>query len=163
MATKNQAKFVEIGKLIKSPLSKLNGKQLDVVKAHRAAAKAWNKFVDTGKNRTIGIIQHGFPQPPKEEFKASNLALIALRKAIEYYHSHEKLEKAYSEVKEVASAHWHPVVREMWHHHFERRAHDADIEIHGKLAERIAQELQEDVNATLHAVHIADNPREKPN
>ncbi len=122
-------------------------------------------FLEINSPRIIGIMQPGFPKFSAEEFKASNRAMDALRVAIEYYHEHGKLRQALTEVREVARDHWHPVIDEMWGHHFERRADDAGI----KLGKNIRSLTQGDEGLFKRAfedwalAQKARDKKEKPN
>ncbi len=160
---KKQSEFLKMPELIDRSFSKLNAKQSDVLKAHQAAARAWDDFLETGKKRSIGIMQRKFSNHSVAEFRANTLALVALKKAITYYNLHGKLESAYDELREVAREHWHPAVHEMWHLHFQKCADAAKIEISGALEARISKATERDLNLTLAALHHAKYSKERRN
>ncbi len=160
---KKQRTFIKMSELIGSPLSKLNAKQSDVLKAHQVAARAWDDFLETDKKRSIGIMQRKFSNRSVAEFRANALALIALKKAISYYNLHGRLESAYDEIKEVAREHWHPAVHEAWHHHFQKCADAGKMEISETLAKRISEDIERDLNLTLIALHQAKNQKGRLN
>ncbi len=160
-------RFIPISELIQSPHTKLTSNQREVIQLHEEARTAMANFIKSKQRRVVGVFSSEKIQTPsKEEIKASGYAMVALKVAMEYYHKHDNLTKAFTEVREIAREHWHPVIDEMWSYHFQKRAEDADITLPRNLSRQIGDAREEIINRMVddsELIRKSERNKGKPN
>ncbi len=110
------AKFIPLDKLAQH--TDLNHDQQLLLKLHERAKRL---------HGNVKLARGQFKQNEKDqrllmelEKDAEHAAYATLTKAIDYYHSHDKLERSYDELRRAATVHWSPGIAREYENAFVR-------------------------------------------
>lgn len=112
-----QKEFVPLEKLVEQALPNPSKLQLQATKRHEEAVENWQRFGKTGAVpglTGVEVLNREDDHPWKLENDAHNSARNALLAALQYYHSHGKVQDAYAELREFARQHWHSAIHTNW-------------------------------------------------
>lgn len=143
-------RFIPLSRLIRGRQRKLSPDQVALLVVHLTASRDCKAFLESREPRRYGILSSSKETPSEAEEKAMSASRFVLEKAFEYYSRHDRLDRAYDELREVARMHWPPVIFEFWAQHFSRAAEAYNA--HDALSDRLVDRLAHDLRVERHSV-----------